>query len=174
MQLYPTSKYYALKQAIAKTHFRIKCRRNDFLHKQSLELMHQADTLCLEKLNIAKMMKRSEKIQDETGAFLQNGANQKSKLNKSIADAGWSRFVDILKYKSVLHGKKLILVDPAYTSQMCSVCGKIVKKSLSTRTHRCPICGYVANRDENAAKNILRLGLESLGLSLEAHTIAQA
>jgi len=55
-----------------------------------------------------------------------------------------------------------------------SKCGTIVKKSLSTRTHRCIECGYVANRDENAARNILRLGLESLGFSQEAHTIAQA
>jgi len=169
-----TPKYYALKHAIAKTHFRIKCRRNDFLHKQSLELMEQGDTLCLENLSVSKMMKRPEKIQDETGIFLQNGAKYKAMLNKSIADAGWSKFVDILKYKVQTKGKTLVQINPKYTSQKCSECGEIVKKSLSTRTHRCPFCGYVANRDENAAKNILRLGLESLGLSLEAHAIAQA
>jgi putative transposase len=50
-----------------------------------------------------------------------------------------------------------------YTSQNCSNCGELVKKTLSTRTHQCPSCGYVADRDENAARNILELGLLTAG-----------
>jgi putative transposase len=169
-----TPEFYKLVRAIQKTHFRIKCQRNDFLHKQSLELLKSANILCFEKLTVSKMVKRPEKIQGEFGVFLPNGAKYKAMLNKSISDVGWSKFVDILKYKVVTEGKKLVQINPKYTSQECSNCGAIVKKSLSTRTHRCNECGYVANRDENAAINILRRGLASLGITLEAHTIAEA
>jgi putative transposase len=54
------------------------------------------------------------------------------------------------------------------TSKQCSRCGTMVEKSLSVRVHVCPVCGLVMDRDENAANNILRLGLESLGFALEA------
>jgi putative transposase len=70
-------------------------------------------------------------------------------------------FVQMLRYKAEERGKQVIAVPPHYTSQRCSACGEIVKKSLSHRTHRCD-CGFVAHRDHNAALNILRLGLESL------------
>lgn len=169
-----TPEFYKLVKAIQKTHFRIKCQRNDFLHKQSLELLKSANILCLEKRTVSKMVKRPEKIEGESGVFLPNGAKYKAMLNKSIFDVGWSKFVDILKYKIVTEGKKIVQINPKYTSQECSNCGAIVKKSLSTRTHRCNECGYVANRDENAAINILRRGLASLGLTLESLTIALA
>ncbi|MBL0699736.1 MAG: transposase [Desulfosarcina sp.] len=82
-------------------------------------------------------------------------------MNKSIADAGWGKFINILKYKSSQFGKNLVTVPPHYTLQKCSSCGKIVKKYLFVRTHRC-FCGFVANRDLNAALNILRIGLDTL------------
>ena len=59
-------------------------------------------------------------------------------------------------------GRKVVLVNPAYTSQMCSSCGQIVKKDLSIRVHDCPYCGLSIDRDLNASLNIARLGLQSL------------
>lgn len=78
-------------------------------------------------------------------------------LAKSISDAGWYQFRKWLEYFGVKFGKITIAVNPAYTSQECSSCGTIVKKSLSTRTHVCQ-CGCILDRDWNAAINILKLG----------------
>jgi putative transposase len=114
-----------------------------------------------EELRIANMSRRPKPRQDESGASLPNGAKAKSGLNKSILDAAWGLFVEMLRYKAEARGKQVIAVPPQYTSQRCSACGDIVKKSLSHRTHRCD-CGFVAHRHHNAALNILRLGLESL------------
>jgi transposase len=76
-------------------------------------------------------------------------------LAKSISDASWSAFLDILTDKAERAGHCVIRVSPRFTSQQCHTCGEIVQKSLSVRTHICPFCGYVADRDVNAAKNIL-------------------
>jgi putative transposase len=79
-------------------------------------------------------------------------------LAKSIADAGWSGFLNILNHKAVCAGRSVVAVNPAYTSQTCSGCGVVVKKGLSIRWHACPACGTSLHRDHNAAKNIERLG----------------
>jgi putative transposase len=80
-------------------------------------------------------------------------------LAKSIADASWYQFRRWLEYFAWKFGKVAWPVNPAYTSQDCFNCGNRVVKTLSTRTHRCS-CGTVIDRDENAALNILRLGIE--------------
>lgn len=80
-------------------------------------------------------------------------------LAKSINDAGWYQFRAWLEYFGKVFGRITLAVDPAYTSQECSDCGVIVKKSLSTRTHVCQ-CGCKLDRDHNAAINILNKGLE--------------
>ena len=77
-------------------------------------------------------------------------------LSKSISDAGWGIFFNILAYKAESAGKLVLEVDPKNTSQMCFSCGNIVKKKLSERWHDCPYCGYSEHRDVNAAKNILK------------------
>jgi len=173
-----TKKYLRLLKAIRKCHYRIKCQRNDFLHKTANRLLSMADVIVFEKLNIKNMTKRAKPKKDpDSDGYLPNGASAKSGLNKSIADASWSKFILFLQYKARMLGKQVIPVNPAYTSQMCSNpdCGKIVKKSLSVRTHRCLHCGLVLNRDHNAAINILRLGLQSPELILqEASSIASA
>jgi putative transposase len=79
-------------------------------------------------------------------------------LAKSISDAGWSQFLSILSYKAVCAGRRVITVNPAFTSQTCSGCGVIVSKGLSVRWHVCPTCGTSLHRDHNAAKNIERAG----------------
>ncbi|SKB13768.1 transposase [Planktothrix sp. PCC 11201] len=83
-------------------------------------------------------------------------------LAKSINDAGWYLFRKWLEYFGIKFGKITVSVNPAYTSQECSNCGAIVKKSLSTRTHRCQ-CGFEVDRDWNAAINILNLALGTTG-----------
>jgi putative transposase len=111
------------------------------------------------------MVRRPKPKQDEeTGKYLPNGASVKVGLNKSIANAGWGRFFDLLRYKSEGLCKRGVSVPPHYTSQICSYCGKTVKKSLSTHTHCCE-CGFVANRDRNVALNILRIGMDTLQAS---------
>jgi putative transposase len=79
-------------------------------------------------------------------------------LAKSISDASWAKFIEYVSYKAESAGKKVIFVNPRNTSQICSSCGAIVKKSLSVRVHKCPSCGLILDRDVNAAINILRLG----------------
>jgi putative transposase len=83
-------------------------------------------------------------------------------LAKSINDAGWYQFRKWLEYFGVKFGRATIAVNPAYTSGECSNCGAIVKKSLSMRTHVCE-CGLVMDRDGNAAVNILKLALSTVG-----------
>jgi putative transposase len=154
-------KWYKLLRAIQKCHYKICCQRNDFLHKTANALLIKSDAVVHENLNIKGMSRRPKPVQDESGTFLQNRSSIKAGLNKSINDAGWGKFLLYLKYKAVEQGKLVIAVPAHYTSQKCSVCGQIVKKSLSIRKHECT-CGFVANRDHNAAINILALGLESL------------
>jgi putative transposase len=84
-------------------------------------------------------------------------------LAKSISDAGWSTFRQWLEYFGFKYGKVTIAVAPYNTSQNCSNCGQKVKKSLSTRTHVCPHCGFIEDRDINAAINILKLALSTVG-----------
>jgi putative transposase len=86
-------------------------------------------------------------------------------LAKSISDAGWAQFSTILACKAAWADKRVVAVPPAYTSQDCSGMlpggsryGGRVPKSLSVRTHICPSCGLVLDRDENAALNTLRAG----------------
>ncbi len=83
-------------------------------------------------------------------------------LSKSINDAGWHQFRKWLEYFGGKFGKITVAVNPAYTSQECSSCGILIKKSLSMRTHACQ-CGFVLDRDWNAAINILKLALSTTG-----------
>jgi putative transposase len=82
------------------------------------------------------------------------------KLAKSIQDAGWGTFLRWVKYYGLMQDVPVIAVAPQFTSQECSACGAIVKKSLSMRTHICTSCGVVLDRDHNAALNILAKALE--------------
>lgn len=161
-----SKQYCNILKALQKCHYRVKCQRNDFLHKTANSLLDKYDIICHEALKIKNMIRRPKPKHDEdTGKYLPNGASAKAGLNKSIADAGWGRFFEFLCYKAEALCKQVIPVVPQYTSQKCSNCGEIVQKLLSTRTHRCPYCGFVANRDHNAALNILRIGLDTLTAS---------
>jgi putative transposase len=149
----------------AKQHQRVRRQRNYFHHKTALVLLRAYDTIYVEAIQPANLSRGPAPKPDEHGTYVHNGASQKAGLNKSIQDAGWRHFLSILAYKAACAGKRVEAVIPAYTSQDYSGalpdgsrCTQRVVKSLSVRTHVCPSCGLVLDRDENAAKNILRAG----------------
>ena len=136
------------KRMLAKYGLLIAKRRKDFEQKLSTELVRNYDFISIEKIKPKKMMKNH-------------------KLAKAIADASWSEFGTMLEYKCRLYGKTLERVNPALTSQVCSSCGASNNRlGLSTfewlgvREWDCPVCGAHHDRDVNAAKNILALGLK--------------
>jgi putative transposase len=123
------------KSKVARLHLKVSRQRKDFAVKTAKALIQSNDLVVYEDLKVSNMVKNR-------------------KLAKSIQDAGWSMFTNWLDYFGKIHGKFIIAVNPQYTSQQCSDCGSIVKKTLSIRTHICS-CGCVLDRDENAAINIL-------------------
>jgi putative transposase len=158
-------------QLLAKKHQKIRRQRQDFHHKTALDLVRRYDVLYLEDLQIATMSRRPAPQPDGTGGYLRNGAGAKAGLNKSIQDAGWGHFRIILEGKAAYAGRRVVAVPPAYTSQDCSSCGERVEKSLSMRTHVCPSCGLILDRDENAARNIQRAGQALQALTAPGGTV---
>jgi putative transposase len=149
----------AVKQ-LAKVHRKVRNQRRDFCHKASRQIVNRYQVIVLEDLQMANMVKRPKPKQDEsTGAYLPNGASAKAGLNKSIYDAGWGMFTEMLQVKAASAGREVVLVEPKYTSQLCSGCGAIVQKDLAERWHSCE-CGTELDRDTNAAKVILHRGYQ--------------
>lgn len=155
---------------VGKNHRHIRNQRKDFHHKEARKLVNRYSVIVFEKLQPGNMSRRAKPKQDaETGRYLPNGASAKSGLNKSIMDAGWGQFQQICVNKAEWAGSRVLLVDPKYTSQMCSGCGAIQKKELSERWHSCS-CGCELDRDHNAAINIKRAGLLLLEKESQART----
>lgn len=153
---------------IAKGHRTVRNQRRDCLHKESRKLVNQYGLIVFEELQPANMSKHPKPKQDENGAYVPNGAAAKGGLNKSILDAGWGQFQQYCTYKAECAGRTVLLVNPRYTSQVCSGCGTVKKKALDERWHSCE-CGTSLDRDHNAAINILRLGRSQQGaISVEA------
>jgi putative transposase len=150
------------KGAVAKAHQKIRNQRRDFQHKTARKLAVAFSLIFVEALQITNLTKRPKPLCAEDGTYLPNGASAKSGLAKSINDAGWDTFISILSYKAVEAGGQVLKVNPKYTSQICPQCGNTKKKELSERWHSCE-CGCELPRDVAAAKNILAVGLHSLG-----------
>ena len=147
------------KKLIGRAHKKVTKQRRDFLHKESRNLVNRYQVLVFEDLQVANLVRAPKPKQDEeTGHYLPNGAAAKGGLNTSILDAGWGMFVMMCACKAAEAGRTLIKVDPHQTSQLCSGCGRIVKKDLDVRVHVCPHCGLVLDRDVNAAITILARG----------------
>ena len=144
--------------ALAKAHRRVRNQRHDFQHQAARALVNRFGVVVFEDLKITNMTKAPAPKPDpeQEGAYLPNGASAKAGLNTSILDAGWGQFQSFCVAKAASAGRQVVLVDPYNTSQHCSGCGELVPKSLEERTHRCPHCGLVIDRDHNAAINILR------------------
>ena len=129
---------------VAKIYEHIANQRRDFHYKTAHRLFSQCEEVAVEDLKICNMV-------------------QNHHLSKSISDAGWGNFRLRLQSKAANAGKQLTKVDPKYTSQKCSGCDSIVKKSLSVRVHCCNDCGLVLDRDHNAAINIKKAAVALRG-----------
>ena len=130
-------------RSTAQTHLKIERQRRDFHFKTAKRYADRYQTIVVEDLNIRGLAR--------------------SKLAKSILDAAWGAFLLVLTDKAASAGGQVIRINPRYTTQKCFKCGELVQKSLSVRTHICPSCGYVADRDVNAAQNILKAGAPPSG-----------
>jgi putative transposase len=150
------------RKQVAKAHRKIANQRRDFHHKYAKQLVEEHQTIVFEELEITNLSKRAKPKQDVHGNYLPNGAAAKSGLNKSMLDAGWGHFQQIVLNKAAWAGRTVVKVSPRYTSQVCSSCGVVKKKDLSERWHSCD-CGCELDRDTNAAINILRLGRSQRG-----------
>lgn len=126
-------------EKLGKAHKKVADTRKDFHFKTAKSLTDNHDLIAFEKLNIKGLVR--------------------TKLSKSILDAGWGQFLSILQTKAENAGLLTVAVNPRNTSQNCSNCGHKVPKKLKDRVHSCPKCGYTADRDVNAAINILNLAV---------------
>ena len=139
------------RKAVARVHERIAFRRENFTHQNSHHIVDRFGVICVEDLTVNRMM-------------------HNHCLAKSIADASWSAFFAQLSSKAEEAGRVFVKVNPAYTSQTCSRCGHRQKMPLDMRIFDCSCCSAHLDRDLNAALNICALGLQGLGLSVEAPT----
>ena len=116
-------------------------QRRDYAYKTARSIVDRYEMIYVEDLKIQNMQRNRC-------------------LSKSIADAGWGMLRNALIYMVRLSEGVMVFVDPRGTSQVCSGCGVRVEKGLGERVHRCPVCGLVLDRDVNAARNVLKRGLE--------------
>jgi putative transposase len=129
-------------------HAKVRNRRKDFLHKASLALAKEFGTIIVGDVSPKKLVK--------------------TRMAKSVHDAGWSGFKTMISYKAMMHGGRMVEASEAYTTQTCSECGSLPPSrpkgiaGLEIREWTCDDCGAVHDRDHNAAKNILRVGLDAL------------
>ncbi|GAA3260262.1 RNA-guided endonuclease InsQ/TnpB family protein [Nonomuraea helvata] len=145
---------------VAALHAKVRRQRLDNAHKVALALVRAYDVIVHEDLRITNMTRRTAPKPDGAGGYLPNGAAAKSGLNKSILDAGWGVFLQVLAHKAESAGRELIAVDPRNTSRTCACCGHEAKENrLTQAAFRCTACGHTAHADVNAAVNILRAGL---------------
>ncbi|MCX6656874.1 MAG: transposase [Candidatus Bathyarchaeota archaeon] len=126
---------------IARLSERVVNQRRDFSYKTARSIVNKYERIYLEDLKIQNMQRNRC-------------------VSKSIADAGWGLLRNALTYMARLSEGVTAFVDPRGTSQVCSGCGVRIEKGLGERMHRCPGCGLVLDRDVNAARNILKRGLE--------------
>jgi putative transposase len=150
------------RETVAARHRKIANQRKDFHHKQARRLVARYDLVAVEDLQIANMLRRAKPVPDpdNPGQYLANGARAKSGLSRSISDAGWGRFVSILRAKAEEAGRIWIEVDPRHTSDRCESCGHAAPENRVTQAaFECQRCGHRAQADEHAARNLLRAGL---------------
>lgn len=135
--------YYKLKNKIGKIYKKTANQREDYLHKLSTKLADAYDLICVENLDMKEM------------------ANHYS-LAKNTYDNAYGKFIQYLKYKLEERGKVLVVIDKFYpSSKTCNKCGYIKHDlKLNEREWKCPSCGELLNRDNNAAINILKQGIK--------------
>jgi len=133
------------RQTVAERYQKIKRKRRDFLHKLSAYYAREYDLVAVEDLNVKGML-------------------ESPRNSRNRASAAWGTFLRMLEYKSEREGTHFVAVDPRGTTKECAGCGVETDKPLWVREHSCPSCGFEADRDLNAAWNVLSRGLSELGV----------
>ncbi|WP_039899758.1 RNA-guided endonuclease InsQ/TnpB family protein, partial [Microcystis sp. T1-4] len=129
-----SNNYHKQRIKVARLHLKVSRQRKDKAIKDALALVQSNDLVVYEALKVRNLVKNR-------------------KLSKSISDASWYQFTEWLNYFAKIYRIVCVAVPPHFTSQDCSVCGTRVQKTLSTRTHQCPNCKTILDRDHNAAIN---------------------
>jgi len=142
---YESNNWEKQRQRVAECHLRIKRKRRDFLHKLSAYYAREYEVVAVEDLTVKEMLESSR-----------NGRN--------TASAAWNTFTSMLAYKCEREGTHFVEVEPRGTTKECAKCGVETEKPLWVRKHSCPACGFEADRDANAAWNILSRGRSELGV----------
>ena len=142
-------------ERLSNLHRRIARQRSDWLHKLTTELANQHPVIALEDLRIRNMCASAAGTVDAPG----RNVKAKASLNRGILDAAWGEFARQLDYKVQWRGGRIILVNPAYTSRSCRICGNVSAENRKTQSvFACVACGHCENADIHAAKNILAAG----------------
>ena len=152
---YESNNWGKQRRRVAECHLQIKRKRRDFLHKLSNYYAREYELVAVEDLNVKGMLKSPR-----------NGRN--------TASAAWNTFTDLLEYKCEREGTHFVEVDPEGTTKECANCGVETEKPLWVREHSCPACGFEADRDANAAWNVLLRGLTDLGVGHSEGTSSES
>ena len=133
------------RRRVAECHADLRRKRRDFLHKLSAYYAREYDLVAVEDLTVTGMMESPSN-------------------SRNTASATWRTFLSLLEYKCEREGTHFVAVEPAGTTKECASCGVSTEKPLWVREHACPACGFEADRDANAAWNILSRGLDDVGM----------
>jgi putative transposase len=139
------------RRIVARRHADIKRKRRDFLHKLSNYYAREYDLVAVEDLDA-------------------KGLVELPGNSRSRASAAWATFLRMLEYKCEREGTHFVAVEPAGTTKECANCGAETEKPLWVREHSCPACGFEADRDANAAWNVLSRGLDHVGVGCSEST----
>jgi len=146
-------RYARQRRRVARLHARAGRIRRDFHHRAALHIARRFGVAALEDLRIRNMTASAAGTMAEPGRMVR----QKAGLNRSILNQGWGAFDLILAYKMEERGGRIVKIDPAFTSLICSACGAVDARSRKNQaTFECIACGHRDHADRNAAKNILR------------------
>ena len=140
-------------------------RKDDWCAKVTTKIVESNDVVCIEDLNTQGMTARckAKPDPDNPGKWLPNGQSAKAKLNRNILSNRWGELARQLEYKCKHSGVAFAKVDPAYTSQTCSVCSHVSKNNRESQAvFKCEKCGHTENADVNASKVILQKGLAQI------------
>ena len=146
-----SNNYEKQRRRVAECHADLRRKRRDFLHKLSAYYAREYDLVAVEDLNVQGMMESPSN-------------------SRNTASAAWRTFLSLLEYKCEREGTHFVAVDPRGTTKECASCGVSTEKPLWVREHSCPACGFEADRDANAAWNILSRGLKYVGVGYSEST----
>jgi putative transposase len=149
-----SANYRKQQRIVARRHADLKRKRHDFLHRLSAYYAREYDLVAVEDLDAKGLMELPS-----------NSRNR--------ASAAWGTFLRMLEYKCDREGAHFVAVDPRGTTKECASCGVSTEKPLWVREHSCPSCGFEADRDANAALNILSRGLKKVGTGCPEVTPAE-